>query len=236
MKIIQSTSYELFYRMFFFNEVLVSSEGELVYMILMDFLRLAGFKISLSFRKSLPLQVAEVLYLSENQQNLEEEVIKYELELMEKAEEYFDKLEIPIAPRNNSLVYKKVKAKTPKNLKDSMMKIRITETIRTRDQKFHITDAILLIIFLHRINRNSQGSQNSSAQLSESNELDMRNRGHQKFPFGPAYSSGGLKGRNLKRVNKVPQNSRNFHTVLSESRSKENLAKTVFKINEKESP
>ena len=59
-----------------FNEFLVSSEDQLVYMILMDFLRLAGFKIKLSVRKALPLQVAEVLYLSENQQDLEEEDIR----------------------------------------------------------------------------------------------------------------------------------------------------------------
>ena len=47
-----------------FNEVLVSSEGQLVYMVLMDFLRLAGFKVKLSVRKPTPLQVAEVLYFS----------------------------------------------------------------------------------------------------------------------------------------------------------------------------
>ena len=73
-------------------------------MILMDFLQLAGFKIKLSVRKALPLQITEVLYLSENQQDLEED-IKHELELMEKAKENFGKLEIPIARRNSSLVY-----------------------------------------------------------------------------------------------------------------------------------
>ena len=48
----------------------------------MDFLRLAGFKIKLSIRKPLPLQVAKILYSSENQQDLEEEDIKYEFDLM----------------------------------------------------------------------------------------------------------------------------------------------------------
>ena len=64
--------------------------------------------------------------------------------------------------------------------------------------------------------------------------MNKRNRRHQQFPFGPAYSSGGLQGRNLEHENNFPQNSRNFYTVLAESRSKENLAKTVFKIYEKE--
>ena len=66
---------------------------------------------------------------------------------MEKAKEYFGKLEIPIAPRNPSLVFEKSQNENSSNLKDSMKKIRITEPIRTRDQKFHIADAILLIIF-----------------------------------------------------------------------------------------
>ena len=73
----------------------------------MEFLRLAGFKVKLSIRKPLPFQVAGVLYLSEDQQDLEEEDLNYELDLMEKAKEYFAPLEIPIAPRNSPIAYQR---------------------------------------------------------------------------------------------------------------------------------
>ena len=44
-----------------FHEEVAMAEGNLVYMILMDFIRATGFKVKLSARKPLPLHVAEVL-------------------------------------------------------------------------------------------------------------------------------------------------------------------------------
>ena len=76
-------------------------------MLLMDFLRLFGFKVKLSVREPIPIQVLELLYLSKSQQDLEEEDINYELDLMQKAREYFGTLDILIAPKNSSITYQK---------------------------------------------------------------------------------------------------------------------------------
>ena len=115
------------------------------------------------------------------------------------------------------------------------MKIRITETIRKRDQKIHSADAILLIISCIELIEILKVHKIDQPQLSESNEVDRGSRRHQKFRFGPAHSYGGLQGRNTKHENKVPLNSRDILTVLTESGTKENLAKTVSEICEKES-
>ena len=88
-------------------------------MPLMDFLRLAGFKVKLTVRKPLPRQVAEVLYLSENQQDLEEEDIKYEFYLIEKAKACFSTLEIRIASRNSSITYQESQSENSEESQES---------------------------------------------------------------------------------------------------------------------
>lgn len=50
-----------------FHEQVVLSERILFYVMLMDFLRCTGRKVKLTASKPLPIHVAEVLYLSENQ-------------------------------------------------------------------------------------------------------------------------------------------------------------------------
>ena len=90
-----------------FHDELAMGEGKLVYMILMDFLRATGFKVKLSARKPLPLHVAEVLYMSEDQSKLEEDDLNFEVELMDEARNLFKKLNIPNSPRNRHVVYKR---------------------------------------------------------------------------------------------------------------------------------
>ena len=77
-----------------------------VYMILMDFLRAIVFKVKLSARKPLPTHVAEVSYMSEDQAQLEEEEINFELELMNEARNLFKKLNIPNYRRNRDILWK----------------------------------------------------------------------------------------------------------------------------------
>ena len=98
---------ELLHPKILFHEEVAIGEGKLVYMILMDFLRATGFKVKLSARKPLPIHVAEVLYISEDQSQLEEDDINFELELMEEARNLFKKLSIPNSPRNREIVYKR---------------------------------------------------------------------------------------------------------------------------------
>ena len=70
-------------------------------MIMMGFLRLAGFDMKLSIKKTLPIHVSEVLYLSEDKDNMDQDEIDIEIGIFNKAEELFAKLEISNTPKND---------------------------------------------------------------------------------------------------------------------------------------
>ena len=154
-------------------------------MILMDFIRLAGFKVKLSIRKPLPLQVAEVLYLSENEQDLEEEDIEYGIDLMEKAKENFTTLEIPIAPRNLSIAYQRSlnenseESRELDNNHENNINADFSFPQQERfNERYHGGDN-----FAQRNRQNSQGSHCSPSHFSEPNKLGQENKGKDSFHF-----------------------------------------------------
>ena len=114
------------------HKEVVLREEKLVHMILMDFLRASGLKLKLLARKPLPLHAAEVFYISEDQSQLEEDDINFELELMDEARNLFKKLNIPNSSRNRDFVYKR-RSRNPLPESETGDENRIGHTIEKED-------------------------------------------------------------------------------------------------------
>ena len=128
------------HKVLFLEEVAIG-EGKLIYMILMDFLWATGFKLKLSARKSLPLDFAEVFYISEDQSKLEEDDIKLALELIDEARNLYKKLNIPNSSRDRDFVHKR-RTRNPLSESENNDETPIGRTIEKEDDRCNRTATV----------------------------------------------------------------------------------------------